>query len=370
MTFRALRLPRFRLRFVDALPGCGLRVYRIARGPARAAPALRAQRLPGGGAAIENEQVRLEARGDGSLRLIDRQRGDAIEDVLRVVSEGDRGDEYNFDPVPGGERVERPARVRVKLGPVSEAEVSLAIDARYRVPAGARPGPRRARAAQRLAAGEPAAPALPRAAAGGGPDRRATTRRGIIGCGCTCGRPSRRRASRWSRPSRSRSARSRPRRASFGSERPSEFPIGATPAARLRHARGGRARAQRREPRLRGGRGGAGGRHHLPRAHAAARGRLALARRSRAASDPRRSGARDAGRAGPGAAPRGARASGCTRTATRSAAPTPTASARPPGCSRPTGSRTRRSATARGCSRSTIPRWWCPRSSRARRARR
>jgi len=149
VTFRALRLPRFRIRFVDRLPGCGLRVYRIARGPARATPALRAQRLPGGGAAIENEQVRLEARGDGRLRWIDRERGVVIEDALRLVSEGDRGDEYNFDPVPGGERVEAPARVRVKLGPVSEAEVSLAIDARYRVPAALAPG-RDARARRRV----------------------------------------------------------------------------------------------------------------------------------------------------------------------------------------------------------------------------
>jgi hypothetical protein len=139
VTFRALRLPRFRIRFVDALPGCGLRVYRVARGPARVSPALRAERLPGGGAAIESPQLRLEARGDGLLRLLDRRRGEAIEDVLRVVSEGDRGDEYNFDPVPGGERVERPARVRVRLGPVSEAEVSLAVEARYRVPAGLAP---------------------------------------------------------------------------------------------------------------------------------------------------------------------------------------------------------------------------------------
>jgi hypothetical protein len=149
VTFRALRLPRFRLRFVDRFPGCGLRVYRIARGPARSAPALRAERLPGGGAAIENERVRLEARGDGRLRFLDRESGAVVEDALRLVSEGDRGDEYNFDPVPGGERVEAPTRARVKLGPVSEAEVSLAIHARYRVPAALAPG-RDARARRRV----------------------------------------------------------------------------------------------------------------------------------------------------------------------------------------------------------------------------
>jgi hypothetical protein len=139
VTFRVLRLPRYRLRFVDRLPGCGLRVYRVARGPARATPALRAERLPSGGAAIESPQLRLEASGDGRLRVIDRAGGGVVDDALRLVSEGDRGDEYNFDPVPGGERVEAPARVRVKLGPISEAEVSLVIDARYRVPAALAP---------------------------------------------------------------------------------------------------------------------------------------------------------------------------------------------------------------------------------------
>jgi Glycosyl hydrolases family 38 N-terminal domain/Glycosyl hydrolases family 38 C-terminal domain len=228
VTFRALRLPRFQLRFVDALPGCGLRVYRIARGPARAEPALRAQRLPGGGAAIENEQVRLEARGDGSLRLIDRQRGDAIEDVLRVVSEGDRGDEYNFDPVPGGERVERPARVRVKLGPVSEAEVSLAIDARYRVPAGLAPG-RAARAPRKVW--------LPVSI-------RLRLSRGLSRVAVQIDLHNTARDHRLRAHVRAPFAASRfevesafeiaerpiaPAPASFGSERPSEFPIGATP---------------------------------------------------------------------------------------------------------------------------------------------
>jgi alpha-mannosidase len=53
-----------------------------------------------------------------------------------VVSEGDRGDEYNFDPVPGAVQVGRPERVRVSLGPASEADVSAVVRARYRVPAG------------------------------------------------------------------------------------------------------------------------------------------------------------------------------------------------------------------------------------------
>ncbi|HEY8155905.1 MAG TPA: hypothetical protein VII72_17375 [Myxococcota bacterium] len=228
VTFRALRLPRFRLRFVDRLPGCGLRVYRIARGPARATPALRAERLPGGGAAIENAQVRLEAGGDGRIRFLDRERGGVIEDALRLVSEGDRGDEYNFDPVPGGERVEAPERARVTLGPVSEAEVSLAIEARYRVPAALAPGRDRrarrrvwlpARVQLRLSRG------IPRVAVQIDVDNTARDHRlrAHVRAPFT--------ASRFEVESAFEVALRpiAPDPASFGSAHPSEFPIGATP---------------------------------------------------------------------------------------------------------------------------------------------
>jgi hypothetical protein len=228
VTFRALRLPRYRIRFVDALPGCGLRVYRVARGPAREEPSLRAERLAGGGAAIENPQVRLEAGADGKLCLLDRRSGARVDDVLRLVSEGDRGDEYNFDPVPGGERVERPARVRVKLGSISEAEVSLRIDARYRVPAGLAPG-RAARAGRkvwlpvrielRLSRG------LPRVAVRIELDNTARDHRlrAHVRAPFAAGRFEVESAFEVaSRPIA-------PERGSFGSEHPSEFPIGATP---------------------------------------------------------------------------------------------------------------------------------------------
>jgi hypothetical protein len=228
VTFRALRLPRWRLRFVDRLPGCGLRVYRIARGPARAEPALRAERLPGGGAAIENELVRLEAQADGRLRWIDRRSGSLVEDALRVVSEGDRGDEYNFDPVPRGERVETPARVRVKLGPISEAEVSLAIEARYRVPAGLAAG-RDARTRRkvwlpvrvelRLSRG------LARVAVQIDLDNTARDHRLRVHV-CAPFKAARCEVESAFEIVRRPIA---PGPASFGSERPSEFPIGATP---------------------------------------------------------------------------------------------------------------------------------------------
>jgi alpha-mannosidase len=132
--YRARRLPRLRLGFVDALPGYGLRVYRVAKGSAGTRTQLRAERTTHGAAMIENAAWRVEVAPDARVRCLHRPSGAILEDAIRLVSEGDRGDEYNFDPVPGALRVERPERVRVGLERGSEAEVGLRIDARYRVP--------------------------------------------------------------------------------------------------------------------------------------------------------------------------------------------------------------------------------------------
>ncbi len=136
VAFRARRPPRLRLRFADELPAWGVRCYRVAAGPARSGPALRAEALAGGGAAIENEHWRVEADASGRIALVRRDDGVRIEDALRLVSEGDRGDEYNFDPVPGGVRVEQPERARVRVERASEADVALVVEGRWRVPAG------------------------------------------------------------------------------------------------------------------------------------------------------------------------------------------------------------------------------------------
>jgi hypothetical protein len=137
--YRVRRLSRLQLRFVDEVPGWGLRVYRIARGRAgrgEAAGELRSERTSDGGALIENAAWRVEAAPDGRIRWLDRRTGITTSDALRLRSEGDRGDSYNFDPVPAAAPVERPSRVRVALAPASEAEVGIALDLRYRVPEG------------------------------------------------------------------------------------------------------------------------------------------------------------------------------------------------------------------------------------------
>jgi len=131
----AWRPPRVRLRFVDRLPGHGLRSYRVFGGPARGlASTIASGRDAFGGAWIESEHWRIGVNRDGRVRIERRGDGVVIEDALRIVSEGDRGDEYNFDPVPGAAPVERAQRVRIRVERGS-ASVALAVDASYRVPA-------------------------------------------------------------------------------------------------------------------------------------------------------------------------------------------------------------------------------------------
>jgi hypothetical protein len=131
---RVARVPRVRLRFADDLPGHGLRAYRVAPGAAGGTPALRGERTPDGGAELANAVWRVRASVDGRVDLEHAPSGRRIADALRLVSEGDRGDEYNFDPVPGAEGVDRPERVRLRLE-VGESEATLRIAANYRVPA-------------------------------------------------------------------------------------------------------------------------------------------------------------------------------------------------------------------------------------------
>jgi alpha-mannosidase len=130
---RAARVPRVRLRFADELPGHGLRTYRAAAGAAGGTRELRAERRADGGGVLESAVWRITVAPDGRVDLAHRPSGLAALDALRIESEGDRGDEYNFDPVPEGERVDRPERVRVAAAP-GESEASLRLELRYRVP--------------------------------------------------------------------------------------------------------------------------------------------------------------------------------------------------------------------------------------------
>jgi hypothetical protein len=146
----AVQPPRLRLRFVDELPGHGLRVYRLAPGDARTPEPLVAEALEGGGGAIENATWRVEADARGRVTLYSKRHRLRVDDALRVISEADRGDEYNFDPVPGAHSVEEPEQARVRARRASGGEVRLTLELRYRVPASLAAG--RAERSDRLVA--------------------------------------------------------------------------------------------------------------------------------------------------------------------------------------------------------------------------
>jgi len=148
--FRPRRLPRLRVQLPGRYPGAGLRALRLVAGAQEGEPAsaLRCE-LRGGAGRLENESWRIDVAVDGRVRIEHRPTGLAQDDAVRVVSEADRGDTYTFDPLSGGERIERPGEVRVSLAPRSAAFVGIDLDARYRVPASLAPD-RRARSERRI----------------------------------------------------------------------------------------------------------------------------------------------------------------------------------------------------------------------------
>lgn len=102
-----------------------------------AAPAVRA-----GKDWIENGLHRVEWRG-GRLRITDLRTGLEIRDACRLVSEGDRGDEYNADIL--ADAIDEPADSAVVGTAAGHVTATLTMAQTYRVPAGLAPGRRKRR---------------------------------------------------------------------------------------------------------------------------------------------------------------------------------------------------------------------------------
>jgi len=133
--YRVRRLARISLRFVDEFPGCGLRRYAVARGRAGEAESeLRAERDGDGGAWIENDAWRIEVGADGRVNWRNRRTGALTSNALLLCSEGDRGDTYNFDPVPSDVPVSHPTRARIVRVMASESSARVVFDWTYRLP--------------------------------------------------------------------------------------------------------------------------------------------------------------------------------------------------------------------------------------------
>lgn len=116
------------------LPPMGYAAYRFVP---RSAPVVLSrperEELP----AIENEYYRVEADPQtATVTVIERATGREIRGCHRLVSGGDRGDEYNYCPPENDELVDtpwRPATVHRQVDGVSQA---LVIEAIYRIPEG------------------------------------------------------------------------------------------------------------------------------------------------------------------------------------------------------------------------------------------
>ena len=124
---RATAAARAQITFVaEALAQAGFSVYRIARSdePAGSTNAAAIE-------SIENEYFRLSPSPRG-LKIDDLKNNQALE--IYFEDDGDRGDEYNFDPVTDSPPISRPASIEARVierGPV-RSRIKLALV--YRLP--------------------------------------------------------------------------------------------------------------------------------------------------------------------------------------------------------------------------------------------
>jgi 2-O-(6-phospho-alpha-D-mannosyl)-D-glycerate hydrolase len=134
---RATNAARCAVAFVAGdLAQAGFTRYRLVRdGSAASAP-------PDAAAdSIANEFYRLRAIGRG-VRIEDLRHGGTLE--LHFEDDGDRGDEYNFDPVPGSATVVEPAAASARVVEDGPVRRRLALHLEYALAAGLSPD-RRAR---------------------------------------------------------------------------------------------------------------------------------------------------------------------------------------------------------------------------------
>jgi len=82
---------------------------------------------------LENQWLKLAAEADGRLVILDKTSGREIE--MGFSDRGDRGDEYNFDPVPDEEPLTRPEKFRVRPGPCGRNFATLELAHLFKVPA-------------------------------------------------------------------------------------------------------------------------------------------------------------------------------------------------------------------------------------------
>ncbi len=130
ITIRATSAPRYRVSFVASdLTQAGFTFFHLVPASSqRGEDASAAQAAD----SIENEFVSVSAASDG-VAIRDLRSG--AEFNLSFEDDGDRGDEYNFDPVPGASAVKTPAGIETRVLEHGPVRSRLAISLKYLVPA-------------------------------------------------------------------------------------------------------------------------------------------------------------------------------------------------------------------------------------------
>jgi 2-O-(6-phospho-alpha-D-mannosyl)-D-glycerate hydrolase len=113
--------------FADELTQAGFTSFRVAREQAPATP------FTAQGNAIRNEFFEVRA-GPRGLEIRDLRRGMEME--LYFEDDGDRGDEYNFDPVPGAAAISEPSAVDIQILESGPARSRIQARLTYAIPAG------------------------------------------------------------------------------------------------------------------------------------------------------------------------------------------------------------------------------------------
>jgi mannosylglycerate hydrolase len=112
-------------------------------------PLMREQARAVDGRTIENRRYRVTAADDGTLTVLDRRTGAAVQGLHRLEDVGDRGDSYTFCPLDGDRpHALRRARVRITANGPVWAELELAYE--LELPSRLEPD-RRARGAESVA---------------------------------------------------------------------------------------------------------------------------------------------------------------------------------------------------------------------------
>ncbi len=129
LVFRLFRQSSFmRIAVVDDLPGPAISSFRIRKGRLDLESEITRSE-----AGLENRWLKISLAESGQARILDKESGKEI--LVEFSDRGDRGDSYNFDPVPDDQPITRADKFRYKFGPAGKSFATLDLKHLYRLPA-------------------------------------------------------------------------------------------------------------------------------------------------------------------------------------------------------------------------------------------